>query len=100
MYLGEITRNTLLMLVDAVPQPILFGASSRGPGAAEMAAKRTTLPRRLRGIQRNLSLPRFRQETVREHLGYAPGEVSLRDAALAVRRSARLSACPVATVAF
>ncbi|KAH9167612.1 hypothetical protein EDB89DRAFT_1996960 [Lactarius sanguifluus] len=33
-------------------------------------------------------------------LGYAPGDVSLRDAALVVRRSAQLSACAIATVAF
>ncbi|KAH9168911.1 hypothetical protein EDB89DRAFT_2231576 [Lactarius sanguifluus] len=33
-------------------------------------------------------------------LGYAPDDVSLRDAALVVRRSAQLSACAIATVAF
>ena len=47
------------------------------------------------------------QQIVQEQLGYAPGEVSLRDAALVrwaaalvVRRAARLSACAVATVAL
>ena len=47
------------------------------------------------------------QEIVQERLGYTPGEVSLRDAALVrwaavlvVRRVARLSACAVATVAL
>jgi len=44
---------------------------------------------------------------VQEHLGYGPGEVSLRDAAivrwaaaLVVHRAARLSGCAVATVAI
>jgi hexokinase len=46
------------------------------------------------------------QDIVQEHLGFAPGDVSLRDAALVqrttalVRRAARLSACGVATVAL
>ena len=47
------------------------------------------------------------QQIVQEQLGYVPGEVSLRDAALVrwataliVRRAARLSACAVATVAL
>jgi hexokinase len=47
------------------------------------------------------------REIVQEHLGFAPGEVSLRDAALVqwaaalvVRRAARLSACGVAVVAL
>jgi len=62
------------------------------------------MPAMLRGLNRV-------REIVQEHLGYEPGEVSLRDvalvqwaAALVVRRAARLSACvvraAVATVAL
>ena len=47
------------------------------------------------------------REIVQEHLGFEPGEVSLRDAALVqwaaalvVRRAARLSACGIAAVAL
>ena len=47
------------------------------------------------------------REIVQEHLGFAPGEVSLRDAAVVqwaaavvVRRAARLSACGIAAVAL
>ena len=46
------------------------------------------------------------RDIVQEHLGFAPGDVSLRDGALVqrttalVRRAARLSACGVATVAL
>ncbi len=31
MYLGEITRNILLSLIDAAPQPLLFNGRSSGP---------------------------------------------------------------------
>ena len=131
MYLGEITRNVLLALVDATPQPILFdgraterlnkhygldtemlslvesawsgkdGSDSVDDSHAlivqDMEKLAPATLRRLKAIQ----------EIVQDHLGYAPGEVSLRDAAivrwaaaLVVRRAARLSACGVATVAL
>jgi hexokinase len=129
MYLGEITRNILLALVDAAPQPILFGgkatdrlnkhygldtemlslvesAWSGGDGSvADDGAALLGDPEKLAPATL-LRLKRV-QEIVQEHLGYAPGEVSLRDAALVrwaaalvVRRAARLSACGVATVAL
>ncbi|KAH9010253.1 hypothetical protein EDB84DRAFT_224881 [Lactarius hengduanensis] len=41
-----------------------------------------------------------RSEIVQEHFGYAPTLVSLRGAAFVMRRSVRLSACSVATVAL
>ncbi|KAH9008372.1 hypothetical protein EDB85DRAFT_2066878 [Lactarius pseudohatsudake] len=109
--LGEITRDTLLALVDAAPQPIFFG--SKAPEQALRARHGGAQPRRdgseeddpaaalveepeklVHATLRYLK----RQEIVQEHFGYEPCEVSLRDAALVVRRSARLSACPVATV--
>lgn len=31
MYLGEITRNVLLSLIDAAPRPLLFNGRSSGP---------------------------------------------------------------------
>jgi hexokinase len=132
MYLGEITRNVLLALVDAAPQPILFDGkaterlnkhygldtemlslvesawSGKDGSESDDAAAAAALVqdpaklgpatlRRLKAIQ----------EIVQDHLGYAPGDVSLRDAALVrwaaalvARRAARLSACAVATVAL
>lgn len=44
MYPGEITRNTLLVLVDAAPQPILFGG--KAPEQALQARYGGTQPRR------------------------------------------------------
>jgi hexokinase len=135
MYLGEVTRNILLALVDAAPEPILFdgkaterlnkhygldtevlslvesawGADEPREEDSENAALRDfsaplveerIAPATLRRLNRV-------REIVQEHLGYAPGEVSLRDAALVqwaaalvVRRAARLSACAVAAVAL
>jgi len=46
------------------------------------------------------TLQRLKQEIVQEHLGYEQGEVSLRDAALVLHRTPRLSACAVATVSL
>jgi len=140
MYLGEITRNILLALVDAAPKPILFGGkaterlnkhygldteilslvesawtagASAAPLAeseAEAAALRDfSAPPQAGERLAPATLKRLNkvQEVVQEHLGYAPGEVSLRDAALVqwaaalvVRRAARLSACAVAAVAI
>ncbi|KAH9962411.1 hexokinase-domain-containing protein [Russula dissimulans] len=140
MYLGEITRNILLALVDAAPKPILFGgkaterlnkhygldtemlslvesAWTEGASAAPLAeceAEAAALrdfsgPRLAEERLTPATLKRLTkiQEVVQEHLGYAAGDVSLRDAALVqwaaalvVRRAARLSACAVATVAI
>jgi hexokinase len=136
MYLGEITRNLLLALVDAAPKPILFngkaterlnkhyGLDTEMLSLVE-SAWRTDAPREgdseENAVLRDFSAPLAEEriapatlrrlnrvrEIVQEHLGYAPGEVSLRDAALVqwaaalvVRRAARLSACAVATVAL
>jgi hexokinase len=141
MYLGEITRNLLLALVDAAPMPILFNGKSTerlnnhygldtellslvesawradaprdkdsdSDSGEEYAALRDfsallveerIAPATLRRLNRV-------REIVQEHLGFAPGEVSLRDAALVqwaaalvVRRAARLSACGIAAVAL
>jgi hexokinase len=132
MYLGEITRNVLLALVDATPQPILFdgkateslnkhygldtemlsqvesawsGKDGRDSDDAAAAAALVQDPEKL--APSTLRRLKAVQEVVQDNLGYAPGEVSLRDAAivrwaaaLVVRRAARLSACGVATVAL
>jgi len=139
MYLGEITRNILLALVDATPKPILFNGKSterlnRHYGLdTEMlslveSAWRADVPRE--GVSeeenadatlRDFSAPLVEEriapatlrrlnrvrEIVQEHLGFTPGDVSLRDAALVrwaaatvVRRAARLSACAIASVAL
>ncbi|KAH9017686.1 hypothetical protein EDB85DRAFT_2155006 [Lactarius pseudohatsudake] len=111
MYLSEITRDTLLALVDAASQPVLFGSKAPeqalrarhggaqprrdgseedDPAAALVEEPEKLVPATLRCLKR--------QEIVQEHFGYEACEVSLRDAALVVRRSTRLSACPVATV--
>jgi hexokinase len=129
MYLGEITRNVLLALVDAAPQPILFAGkaterlnkhygldtemlslveSAWSNSDSEAAAATLVEEGDLEKLP-PATLQRLKaiQEIVQEQLGYAPGEVSLRDAALVrwaaalvVRRAARLSACAVATVAL
>ena len=139
MYLGEITRNVLLALVDAAPKPILFGGkaterlnrhygldtemlslvesawTTTTTGADGKEDKNDAAPS-LRDFSKPLEEERIApatlqrlnkvREIIREYLGYAPGEVSLRDAALVqwagalvVRRAARLSACGIATVA-
>jgi hexokinase len=133
MYLGEITRNLLLALVDAAPKSILFdgkaterlnthyGLDTEMLSLVESAWARDTHPpeREEEAALRDFSAPLAKerltpatlqrlervQKIVQEHLGYAPGEVSLRDAAivrwaaaLVVRRAARLSACAVAAV--
>jgi hexokinase len=132
MYLGEITRNVLLALVDATPQPILFGGkgterlnkhygldtemlslvesawSGKDGSDSDDAAAAAALVQDLEKLGPT-TLRRLKeiQEIVQDQLGYAPGEVSLRDAAivrwaaaLVARRAARLSACGVATVAL
>ncbi|KAI0253152.1 hexokinase-domain-containing protein [Lactifluus subvellereus] len=136
MYLGEITRNVLLALVDAAPKPILFsgkatdrlnkhygldtemlslvesawvGDAGAPAGDDEEAALRDFSVPLAEERLAPTTLQRLEQiqKIVQEHLGYAPGEVSLRDAtvvrwvaALVVRRAARLSGCAVATVAI
>ncbi|KAH9168909.1 hypothetical protein EDB89DRAFT_2244939 [Lactarius sanguifluus] len=110
VHLGDVprrnhARHPLLALVDAVPQPILFGSKAseqalrarhggaqlRRDGSEEddAAAALVEDPEKL--VPATLQCLK-RQEIVQEHFGYEPCEVSLRDAALVVRRSARLSA--------
>ncbi|KAI0314206.1 hexokinase-domain-containing protein [Amylostereum chailletii] len=156
MYLGEVTRNILLSLIDAAPQPILFsgkataqinkhyGLDTEMLSLVESAWEEEThgattndliLPEEERAMANGTPvdkvfdndaslldftkpiststlpagtlhrLQRIRTVLVKQ-LGYAPEDVSLRDAAivrwacsLVVGRAARLSACAVATVA-
>ncbi|KAH9016197.1 hypothetical protein EDB84DRAFT_1524469, partial [Lactarius hengduanensis] len=102
------TSAKSLALVDAAPQPVLFGGKApehalraRHGGAQPHGSEEDDAAAALVEDLEKLvpaTLQRLkRQEIVQEHFGYEPGEVSLRDAALVVRRSARLSACPVAT---
>ena len=137
MYLGEITRNVLLAFIDAAPKSILFNGKSterlnKHYGLdTEMlslveSAWRADVPRENDSEEEYASLRDFSaplveeriapstlrrlnkvREIVQEHLGFAAGEVSLRDAALVqwtaafvVRRAARLSACGIAAVAL
>jgi hexokinase len=116
MYLGEITRNLLLALVDAAPKPILFNGKSTerlnnhyGLDTEMLSlvesAWRADAPREKDADSdleeeytalRDFSAPLVEEriapatlrrldrvrEIVQEHLGFAPGEVSLRNAAL------------------
>ena len=139
MYLGEITRNVLLALIDAAPKPILFdgkaterlnkhyGLDTEMLSLVESAwvsgGGRPGAPARDKedAALRDFSAPIVQEQLapatlqrlnkiraiVQEHLGYAPEEVSLCDAAivrwaavLVVQRAARLSACAVASVAM
>ena len=152
MYLGEITRNLLLALVDAAPKPILFNGKSterlnrhygldtemlslvesawradadadadapreKGSGSGSGSEEEEHATLALRDFSAPLVEERIApatlrrlnrvREIVQEHLGFEPGEVSLRDAALVqwaaalvVRRAARLSACGIAAVAL
>ena len=136
MYLGEITRNILLALVDAAPKPILFDGKATerlnkhyGLDTEMLSLVESAWPHGLAapaGNSDEATLRDFsaqiveeqlapitvrRLNTIRaiihEHLGYAPEDVSLRDAAivrwaaaLVVHRAARLSACAIATVAI
>jgi hexokinase len=108
MYLGEITRN-LLALVDAALKPVLFNdkmteclnkhyrlntemlsptesmqrASEKDSGSGleeERAALRDLSEEQI--VPMTLQHLNRAREIVQEHLGFAPGEVSLRDAAL------------------
>jgi len=104
MYLGEITRNVLLALVDAAPQPILFSGKATerlnkhygldtemlslvesawsggdsDDGAAALVGEENHLEKLAPGTLQRLKAI---QEIVQEHLCYAPGEVP-RDATL------------------
>jgi hexokinase len=136
MYLGEITRNILLALVDAAPKAILFngraterlnkhygldtemlslvesawvGDAGAPAGDLDDSALRDFSAQIVEDQLAPATLQRLNKirVIVQEHLGYGPGEVSLRDAAivrwaaaLVVHRAARLSGCAVATVAI
>jgi hexokinase len=111
MYLGEITRHVLLSLVDAAPRGLVFDGKSTevmntqwaldssvmseiengwaGENATDSAADHIELPKfsefddgkLSEGVRRRLQ--RVKGIIVR-NLGYAEGEVSLRDAAVCV----------------
>jgi len=139
MYLGEITRNILLALVDAAPKPILFNGKSterlnkhygvdtemlslvESAWRADAPIEKDSDSEEEYAALRDFSAPLVEEriapatlrrlnrvrEIVQEYLGFEPGEVSLRDAALVqwaaalvVRRAARLSACGIAAVAL
>lgn len=99
MYLGEVTRNVLLSLIDAAP-PILFNGFSTpilnchyGFDTAYMS-----------DIEAAQSLEDVRKVLV-EKVGFAVGDVSDRDAEIVrwtcrvvATRAAKLSACAVAAV--
>ena len=110
MYLGEITRNVLLALIDAAPKPILFGGKAtnainkhygldsavmsdiEGAWGASKESEDTTTGKSLSSPEWESSLSaavRDRLQRVRgviiEKLGFAAADVSLRDAAI-VRR--------------
>ncbi|KAH9032133.1 hypothetical protein EDB85DRAFT_2145693 [Lactarius pseudohatsudake] len=93
IYHGEITRNTLLALDDAVPQLFLFdlnkeyGLEREALGFVESACSGRDDDDSYRGSRGGTgealvpaTLQRLkRQEVEQENFGYAPGEVSLRD---------------------
>ncbi|EIN10788.1 hexokinase [Punctularia strigosozonata HHB-11173 SS5] len=109
MYLGEITRNILLSLVDAAPKPLLFGGKSTkqlnthyGFDTAVMSAveeaweglkvvKPEPMPSPSAAIwdfdEAKLDEPtkerlRTIQQVIVEQVGFAPEDVSLQDAAI------------------
>jgi hexokinase len=126
MYLGEITRNVLLALIDAAPKPILFGGKATqainkhyGLDSAVMSdieeawtegAEKGSTAESLSSPKWESSLSlaeRNRLQRIREviiaKLGFASADVSLRDAAIVRRvvtmvagRAAKLSGCAVA----
>ncbi|KAG9317153.1 hexokinase [Chiua virens] len=116
MYLGEVTRNVILSLVDACPKPLLFGGRSTLSLNKQWGVDTAVLSEveeAWQGIGRYASdtntsdeerLTRVRDVIV-QHLGFDASEVSLADAdvirqicGLVVTRAARLSACAVAAV--
>ncbi|KAH9068266.1 hypothetical protein EDB83DRAFT_2314750 [Lactarius deliciosus] len=90
MYLGKITRDTLLALVDAAPQPIIFG--SKAPEQA-LRARRGGAQLRRDGGEKDYAAAALcpkRQDIVQEHFGYEPMR------GLPARRSARRPPLPAA----
>ncbi|KAF9008852.1 hypothetical protein BDQ17DRAFT_1388567 [Cyathus striatus] len=75
MYLGEVTRNLLLALVDAAPKAILFNGKS------------SSVLNKHYGLDTSFmiahKLEQIRKVIV-EHLGYQDSEVTLKDAAVGV----------------
>ncbi|KAH9008315.1 hypothetical protein EDB85DRAFT_83109 [Lactarius pseudohatsudake] len=94
MYLGEITRNTLLVLADAAPQPILFGG--KAPEQALRARYGGTQPRR-EGLER-----RRRQRRGRRYRGACGGSGEARPCHASGKRpcastsATRRARCPCA----
>ncbi|KAJ7499288.1 hypothetical protein FB451DRAFT_1428708 [Mycena latifolia] len=125
MYLGEITRNILLSLVDAAPQALLFGGKTTAALNAQWGFDTSVMSgvEEAHGSEDNhapqfaafddpdaldaavkVRLERVRAVLVKE-LAYKAEEVSLRDAAIVrwassmvARRAALLSGVAVATV--
>jgi len=125
MYLGEITRNVLLSLIDAAPKPLLFGGKSTdvlnahyGLDTAVMSAVEEAWEANIvagtNETHTNLvweesltqeqkdKLDKVRKVVVTS-LGFKDADVSLRDAAIVRRvvslvagRAAKLSGCAIA----
>ncbi|TFK29323.1 hexokinase [Coprinopsis marcescibilis] len=129
MYLGETARQIILSLVDAVPKPILFGGASTGPLnehygldtsfmskvedlwiGEDKSEDAFILPPLASVNDSNVGpkvaskLEKIKQVIV-EVLGYKPGQVTLRDAAIVrwicfitARRAGLLSGLAVAAI--
>jgi hexokinase len=123
MYLGEITRNIILSLIDSSPKPLLFGGRSTGLLNKQWGldtAVLSEIEEAWQGIGRfasskaattdasdEVELSRVRDVIV-QRLGFSDArasDVSLADAdtvrqvcTLVAARAARLSACAVAAV--
>ncbi|KAJ6627457.1 hypothetical protein B0H10DRAFT_2210381 [Mycena sp. CBHHK59/15] len=102
MYLGEITRNILLSLLDAAPKSLLFGGRTTAALNAHWGFD-TSEPEKLDPLIKT-KLERVRAVLVKE-ISLKDDEVSLRDAAIVrwassmvARRAALLSGVAVATV--
>ena len=99
MYLGEITRNLMLTLVDAVP-PVLFG----GRSTATLNKHYGFDTAYMSDIENAATVEDVRRVVV-EKLGFEDGDVGEEDAEivrwacrLVATRAARLSGCAVGAV--
>jgi hexokinase len=99
MYLGEITRNLMLSLIDASP-PVLF----RGESTSSLNAHYGFDTALMSEIESATSVDEVRKVLV-DKVGFAPEAVSDADAEITLwachivaKRAAKLSACAVAAV--
>lgn len=99
MYLGEITRNLMLSLIDASP-PVLF----RGSSTSSLNTHYGFDTALMSDIENATSIEEVRQVLV-DSAGFTPDVISNVDAEIAVwachivaKRAAKLSACAVAAV--